>query len=70
MSEKIKNFIYKMLSVKGQISMEFSILMLAGLVAAVVAGYYLIISSKDIGDANIDTINHTYNTTMGALNKV
>ncbi|EHP85260.1 class III signal peptide-containing protein [Methanotorris formicicus] len=69
MSEKIKKFI-KILSVRGQISLEFSVLLLVVIVAAAIAGYYIIASSKEIGYNNIDSINHTYNVTMKTLSNV
>ncbi|AEF97211.1 class III signal peptide-containing protein [Methanotorris igneus] len=67
MLKKVKKLIH---STRGQISLEFSILMAAIVSAAVIAGYYIIASSKDVGHNNIDAINHTYNVTMKALNKV
>ncbi|AEH06345.1 class III signal peptide-containing protein [Methanothermococcus okinawensis] len=62
--------IKKIYSQRGQISLEFSILMFAGITAAVVLGYYMIKSSIDVKNTNINTINKTSDATMNALKTV
>ncbi len=62
--------IKKIYSKKGQISLEFSILMLAVITGAVLAGYYMLSSAKEVKSSNIDTINKTSTVTIKALSKV
>jgi uncharacterized protein (UPF0333 family) len=62
--------IKKICSSKGQISLEFSILMLAVITAAVILGYYMLKSAINVKKMNIDTINKSSNATMTALEKV
>jgi len=60
----------KLFSKKGQISLEFSILMMTVVLAAVVAGYYMIEAAMDIRNISIDTINRTSNAVLHALSTV
>ena len=60
----------KLFSKKGQISLEFSILMMTVVLAAVVAGYYMIEAAMDIRNISIDTINRTSNAVLYALSTV
>ncbi|AXI24756.1 hypothetical protein CFE53_00650 [Methanofervidicoccus sp. A16] len=60
----------KLFSKKGQISLEFSILMMTVVLAAVVAGYYMIEAAMDIRNTSIDTINRTSNAVLHALSTV
>ena len=60
----------KLFSKKGQISLEFSLLMMTVVVAAVVAGYYMIEAAMDIRNISIDTINRTSNAVLHALSTV
>ncbi|ABO34626.1 conserved hypothetical protein [Methanococcus maripaludis C5] len=60
----------KFFSNKGQLSLEFSVLILAVITAAILLGYHLIVSSKAVQESNIDTINNTHNTAMDALSEV
>ena len=60
----------KLLSNNGQISLEFSILMIAVIVAGVIVGYYMIETSQNVRDTNMDTINRTSNTILQVLSTV
>ena len=60
----------KIYSSRGQISLEFSILMLAVITAAVVLGYYMLKSAINVKKMNIDTINKSSNATITALETV
>ena len=60
----------KLFSKKGQISLEFSILMMTVVLAAVIAGYYMIEAAMDIRNISIDTINRTSNAVLHALSTV
>ncbi|MBA2861248.1 class III signal peptide-containing protein [Methanococcus maripaludis] len=60
----------KFFSNRGQLSLEFSVLILAVITAAILLGYHLIVSSKAVQESNIDTINNTHNTAMDALSEV
>uniref|UniRef100_A9AA31 Class III signal peptide n=1 Tax=Methanococcus maripaludis (strain C6 / ATCC BAA-1332) TaxID=444158 RepID=A9AA31_METM6 len=60
----------KFFSNRGQISLEFSVLILAVITAAILLGYHLIVGSKTIQESNIETINNTHNTAMDALSEV
>lgn len=57
-------------SKNGQISLEFSILMMAVVLAGIIVGYYMIETSLDIRDTYIDTINRTSNRVLQALSTV
>lgn len=60
----------KLLSKNGQISLEFSLLMMTVILAAVIVGYYMIETSLDIRDAQMETINDTSNTIIQTLSTV
>jgi len=60
----------KLISKKGQISLEFSLLMMTVVVAAVVAGYYMIEASLNIRDTSMEVINRTSNAVLQALSTV
>ena len=60
----------KLLSKNGQISLEFSILMITVVLAAVIVGYYMIKASLSIRDNSINTINNTSNTILRVLSTV
>ncbi|ABR54499.1 conserved hypothetical protein [Methanococcus vannielii SB] len=62
--------LYKFFSNKGQISLEFSVLVLAVIAAAVILGYNIILTSKSIQESNINTINNTHNTAINILSEV
>ena len=66
----MKKIIKKLLSQKGQFSMEFSILMVAVIVAAVMVGYHMVTTATEVRDTNINVINRTSNATMEALSVV
>ena len=63
-------FLKKLLSKNGQISLEFSLLMMTVILAAVIVGYYMIETSLDIRDAQMETINDTSNTIIQTLSTV
>jgi len=60
----------KLISKRGQISLEFSILMMTVILAGVIVGYYMIKTSLDIRDAQMETINDTSNTVLQTLSTV
>ncbi|HIP34620.1 MAG TPA: class III signal peptide-containing protein [Methanothermococcus okinawensis] len=60
----------KLLSKNGQISLEFSILMITVVLAAVIVGYYMIETSLSIENTSINTINNTSNTILRVLSTV
>jgi uncharacterized protein (UPF0333 family) len=62
--------IKKIYSPKGQISLEFSILMLAVITTTVILGYYMLKSAISIKKMYIDTINKSSNVTITALETV
>lgn len=62
--------INKLYSSRGQISMEFSILMLVVITAAAIVGYHMLKSAVDVKKMNVDTINKSANITITALEKV
>jgi len=62
--------INKLCSSRGQISMEFSILMLVVITAATIVGYHMLKSAVDVRDMNVNTINKSANITITALEKV
>ncbi len=59
-----------LLSKKGQLSMEFGLLMLAVVVGATIVGYYLISSALYIKTSQVNNINETSDITLKALHKV
>ena len=66
----MKKVIKKLLSQKGQLSIELSILMVAIIAAAVIVGYHMINTAIGIKNTSIDMINRTSNVTMEALSVV
>ncbi|WP_292460713.1 class III signal peptide-containing protein [Methanothermococcus sp.] len=62
--------IKKICSCRGQISLEFSILMFAGITAAALLGYYMLKSAINVKNTNIEIINKTSDATMNALKTV
>ena len=63
-------FLKKLLSKNGQISLEFSLLMMTVILAAVIVGYHMIEVSQDIKDDYMDMINSTSNTIIQTLSTV
>ena len=66
----MKKIIIKLISQRGQLSMEFSILMMAIIVAASIVGYHMITSAIEVRDTSMETINGTSNTIMEKLSVV
>ena len=66
----MKKIIIKLISQRGQLSMEFSILMMAVIIAASIVGYHMIKSAMDVRDTSMETINGTSNTIMEELSVV
>ena len=66
----MKNIIIKLISQRGQLSMEFSILMMAVIVAASIVGYHMITSAVEVRDTNINIINGTSNAIINTLSVV
>ncbi|HIQ32787.1 MAG TPA: class III signal peptide-containing protein [Methanothermococcus okinawensis] len=62
--------IKKLLSKRGQLSLEFTLLMLAVVTAAVVVGYHMIKTSLHVKNASIEMINTTSSATLQVLSKV
>jgi len=60
----------KLLSKNGQISLEFSLLMMTVILAAVIVGYYMIETSLDVKNTTISTVNNTSNTIIQTLSTV
>lgn len=67
---KMSHVLAKFFSNRGQISLEFSVLVLAVITAAIILGYHIIVTSKAVQESNIETINNTHNTAMDALSEV
>jgi uncharacterized protein (UPF0333 family) len=62
-----------MLSIKsnrGQVSIEFSLLIMTVVLSAMIVGYYLVSSSVGVRDAHLEAINKTSNVAKDVLNKV
>ena len=68
--EYMKKIIIKLISQRGQLSMEFSILMMAVIVAASIVGYNMIRSAIEVRDSSMETINGTSNAIINALSVV
>ena len=66
----MKKIIIKLISQRGQISMEFSILMMAVVIAASIVGYNMIKSAIEVRDISMETINRTSNNIMEKLSVV
>jgi len=62
--------IKKLLSKRGQLSLEFSILMMTVVLAAVVVGYYMIETSLYIQNTSIETIDNVSSATLRVLSRV
>ncbi|WP_423792591.1 class III signal peptide-containing protein [Methanocaldococcus indicus] len=62
--------IKKLLSNKGQISMEFAILMMVVVTTSTILTYYLMKSAISIKDTSVKAINETANTAEKALSTV
>ena len=62
--------IRKIYSSRAQISMEFSILVVAVIVGATIVGYYMLKSAIVVKDTNVDIIEKTSNITMKVLKTV
>ncbi|HID47356.1 MAG TPA: class III signal peptide-containing protein [Methanothermococcus okinawensis] len=60
----------KLLSKKGQISLEFTILMMTVVLAAVIVGYYMIKVALHSKEVSISTIDHTSNLVLQTLSRV
>ena len=60
----------KLLSQNGQISLEFSLLIMTVILAAVIVGYYMIETSLDVKNTTISTVNNTSNTIIQTLSTV
>ena len=60
----------KLISKRGQISLEFSLLMMTVILAAVIVGYHMIEVSVDIRDTHMETINDTSNAILRVLSTV
>ena len=60
----------KLLSKNGQISLEFSLLIMTVILAAVIVGYHMIETSLDIKNTTISTVNNTSNTIIQTLSTV
>jgi uncharacterized protein (UPF0333 family) len=59
-----------MKSNKGQISLEFSILVMVVILSAIIVSYYLIKTAVETKDANVEVINESYDTTKNVLSNV
>ncbi|XRO76714.1 class III signal peptide-containing protein [Methanocaldococcus sp. 10A] len=55
---------------KGQISLEFSMLMMIVILSALIVGYYLISTAIEIKKANIETINQSSKVAEDTLSTV
>ncbi len=55
---------------RGQISLEFSMLIMVIIVSALIVSYYLISTAIDVRKADIATINATSNAAKDALSTV
>jgi uncharacterized protein (UPF0333 family) len=62
--------IRKIYSSRAQVSMEFSILVVAVIVGATIVGYYMLKSAIVVKDTNVDIIEKTSNITMKVLKTV
>ncbi|XRP97213.1 class III signal peptide-containing protein [Methanocaldococcus sp. 16A] len=55
---------------KGQISLEFSMIVMVVILSALIVGYYLISTAIETKKANVEIINHSSNVAEEALSKV
>ncbi|ADC68945.1 Protein of unknown function DUF361 [Methanocaldococcus sp. FS406-22] len=55
---------------KGQISLEFSLLVMVVVLSAIIVSYYLIKTAIETRDANMEVINESYTTAKNALSNV
>ena len=55
---------------KGQISLEFSMLVMVVILSALIVGYYLISTAIETKKANVEIINQSSNVAEEALSKV
>ena len=62
--------IRKIYSSRAQVSMEFSMLVVAVIVGATIVGYYMLKSAIVVKDTNVDIIEKTSNITMKVLKTV
>ncbi len=60
----------KLKSNKGQISLEFSLLVMVVILSAIIISYYLISTAVETKKANMEVINQSANTAKDALSKV
>jgi uncharacterized protein (UPF0333 family) len=57
-------------SKRGQISIEFALLVATLVLSAVIVAYYLVASSVGVRNAHIDVINKTSNVAESVLSRV
>ena len=57
-------------SKRGQISIEFALLVATLVLSAVIVAYYLVVSSVGVRNAHIDAINKTSNVAEKVLSRV
>ena len=57
-------------SKRGQISIEFGLLVATLVLSAVIVAYYLVVSSVGVRNAHIDAINKTSNVAEKVLSRV
>jgi len=57
-------------SKRGQVSIEFALLVTTLVLSAVIVAYYLVVSSVGVRDAHIDSINKTSNVAESVLSSV
>ncbi len=60
----------KLKSNKGQISLEFSLLVMVVILSAIIISYYLISTAVETKKANMEVINQSANTAKDVLSKV
>jgi len=57
-------------SKRGQVSIEFALLITTLVLSAVIVAYYLVVSSVGVRGAHIDAINKTSNVAESVLSRV
>ena len=57
-------------SKRGQISIEFALLVATLVLSAVIVAYYLVVSSVGVKDAHMDAINKTSSVAESVLSRV
>ena len=57
-------------SERGQVSIEFSLLVATLVLSAVIVAYYLVVSSVGVKDAHMDAINKTSSVAESVLSRV